>query len=53
MTTEHDYTDETLLETLKETGAPRILTMRTDGTAVYVALSPSGNSLTEVNPEDG
>ena len=52
MTTEHEYTDETLLETLKETGAPRILTTRKDGTVVYVALGFDGERLMEVDPND-
>lgn len=41
------YTDPTLIETLHNTGAPRILTTRKDGQVVYVALDDAGN-LTEV-----
>ena len=53
MTTEYEYTDETLLETLKETGAPRILTTHKDGAVVYVALGFDGERLMEVDPNDG
>lgn len=43
------YPDKTLAQTLRETGAPRILTVREDGEPVYVALDESGN-LVEVTP---
>lgn len=43
------YTDPTLAETLRATGAPRILTTREDGTVVYVALDDDGE-LVEVQP---
>lgn len=39
----HSYSDATLVETLRTTGVPRILTTRTDGAAVYVALDDDGN----------
>jgi len=42
-----DYDDTTLVETLRSTAAPRILTTRKDGEVVYVALDDAGN-LTEV-----
>ncbi|MBD8218192.1 hypothetical protein IFU40_06040 [Microbacterium sp. CFBP 13617] len=48
----NDYTDPTLLETLRDTGAPRILTTRTDGTTVYVALGDAGE-LVEVDITGG
>lgn len=48
----YNYTDDTLLYTLKETGVPRILTTRLDGEVVYVELSADGNDLVEVVPED-
>lgn len=43
------FIDPTLAETLRETGAPRILTARADGTPVYVALDDAGE-LIEVTP---
>lgn len=47
----YTYTDPDLLDTLKNEDVPRILTSRTDGTAVYVALSEDGESLVEVEVE--
>lgn len=46
-----DYTDPTLIDTLRETGAPRILTTRHDGTTCYVALNDAGE-LVEVDPSE-
>lgn len=46
-----DYIDTTLIETLRATGAPRILTTRRDGTTCYVALDGSGG-LVEVDPDE-
>ncbi|MFL2002008.1 hypothetical protein [Microbacterium sp. A1-JK] len=43
MTNPDMYTDPTLIDTLRATGAPRILTDRKDGTVVYVALDGDGN----------
>lgn len=45
----HEYPDSTLADTLRAAGVPRILTTRTDGTVVYVALDDAGE-LVEVNP---
>lgn len=45
------YTDPTLRETLRATGAPRILTTRRDGTTCYVALNDAGE-LVEVDPRE-
>lgn len=45
----NDYTDPTLAETLRSTGAPRILTTRRDVTTCYVALDDAGD-LVEVDP---
>jgi hypothetical protein len=50
MSDHEGYPDTTLAETLRQTGAPRILTARRDGTAVYVALDADGK-LVEVSPE--
>jgi len=49
---DYEYNDTTLLETLKSTDVPRILTDRVDGTVVYVALSDDGESLVEVDIEE-
>ncbi|MEZ3156849.1 hypothetical protein AB1K56_07940 [Microbacterium sp. BWR-S6Y] len=38
----NDYLDPTLVDTLRESGAPRILTTRKDLETVYVALDDSG-----------
>lgn len=43
-----DYVDETLADTLRTTGAPRILTTRRNGEVVYVALNDDGG-LVEVD----
>lgn len=48
----NDYTDETLVDTLRATGTPRILTTRRDGAVVYVALNGDGE-LVEVDPSGG
>lgn len=48
---EHTYIDPDLLETLKTVDVPRILTARTDGTVVYVALGDDGDSLIEVEAD--
>ncbi len=52
MTDPNDYTDTTLVETLRATGAPRILTTRRDDTVVYVALDGDGETLVEVDPAE-
>lgn len=46
-----DYTDSTLADTLRATGAPRILTTRRDGSTCYVALDDAGE-LVEVDPTE-
>ena len=46
-----DYIDSTLVETLRATGAPRILTTRHDGTTCSVALNDAGE-LVEVDPSE-
>ncbi|MBQ9917348.1 MAG: hypothetical protein IJO71_09130 [Microbacterium sp.] len=47
----NDYIDPNLIDTLRETGTPRILTARHDGTTCYVALDDAGE-LVEVDPSE-
>ncbi|WP_367147231.1 hypothetical protein AB0870_08415 [Microbacterium proteolyticum] len=51
MSDPNNFPDPTLTETLRETGAPRILTIRHDGSTCYVALNDAGE-LVEADPAE-